>query len=183
MHLLLAHKVKTNGSILFFIGNLAPDAVIDREEKDITHFRNAVDRSAALIELANNTSPTDDFSEGVLLHLYMDWQWDSYVENSFDMTVNWFSEYRNELGFAGSYAYHHTDWAKELWDQMERCNTSDYGYIPGATAVGLGEFISRNKKWHNDNETEASTALPPQLIDEFVEHTAEEYTKWRIRLK
>lgn len=36
IHLLMAYKVKPNGSTLFYIGNLAPDAVTNWKDKDIT---------------------------------------------------------------------------------------------------------------------------------------------------
>ena len=43
-HLLLAKAVKPQGSPLFYLGNIAPDAVNNRADKDISHFRNLTDR-------------------------------------------------------------------------------------------------------------------------------------------
>ena len=180
IHLFAAKKVRPEGSILFFIGNLAPDAVTDWHEKDIVHFRN-VDRQSALISLAKETS--GDFAEGILLHLYLDWKWDECVRQKFiDNTGDdWFAPYRGELSLVGSYAFHNTDWAKQLWINMESLDTSCYGVTPCATAGDVLNFIRRNISWHNDNVTESSTAFPPDLIDKFTTLTANEYIGWRTQ--
>lgn len=96
VHLLMARKVNPKDSILFYIGNIAPDAVTNWKEKDVTHFRNLPDRSEALATLARQTSPSDDFAEGVLLHLYMDWRWDTLVRHEFIKATgsDWFTKYR-----------------------------------------------------------------------------------------
>lgn len=182
IHLLMAHKVNPKGSTLFYMGNIAPDAVINWNEKDITHFRNLPDRSEALAALALKTSPSDDFAEGVLLHLYIDWRWDTLVRDEFIKTVDsdWFAKYREELSLAGGYTFHHTGWAKDLWEQMELFDVYKYGKIPGATAEELRDFISRNNKWHNDNNTESSTAFTPDFINDFIIKIADEYTQWKI---
>jgi GNAT superfamily N-acetyltransferase len=183
IHLLLARKINPKGSILFYIGNIAPDAVTNWEEKEITHFRNLKDRSQALTDLALHTPPSDDFAEGVLLHLYMDWRWDTLARDEFIKTVegDWFTKYREEIGLTSSYAFHHTEWAKDLWEQMESVETSEYGHIPGATAEELRDFISRNIKWLNGSNTEASTAFTPEFIDGFIDKIADEYTQWKIQ--
>jgi len=182
IHLHMAHKINSQGSTLFYIGNLAPDAVTNWKEKDITHFRNLPDRSEALAALARQTSSSDDFAEGILLHLYMDWRWDILARDEFIKTIDgdWFPKYREELSLAGGYAFHHTDWAKDLWEQMDLFHVSEYGEIPGATTEELKDFISRNNKWHNDNNTESSTAFTPEYIDEFISRIADEYTQWKI---
>jgi len=63
---------------------------------------------------------------------------------------------------------------------MDLCTASEYGKTPGATAEELRDFISRNKKWHNESNTESSTAFTPEFIDEFISKTADEYTEWKI---
>ena len=182
IHLLLAHKINPKGSVLFYIGNLAPDSVTNWKEKDITHFRNLTDRSESLTSLAVQTSPSDDFNEGVMLHLYMDWRWDIEVRDEFIKKVDsdWFTKYREELSLAGGYAFHHTNWARDLWNQMDNFDAAKYGAIPGATTEELKDFISRNNKWHNDNNTHHSTAFTPDFICEFINRLADEYTQWKI---
>lgn len=182
MHLLAAHKIKPEGSTSFFVGSIAPDAVSNWKDKDITHFRNLEDRSEALAALALQASPSDDFAEGVLLHLYTDWKWDINARDNFINAVgdDWFTKYRNELRLASGYEFHHTDWAKSLWEQINSFNESGYGKIPGATAKELKRFITRNYKWYIDNNTEPSTAFTPELVHNFINELAEEYSRWKI---
>jgi hypothetical protein len=181
IHLLTAHKVDPNGCLLFLMGNVAPDAVVNWQEKEVKHFRNSLNRSQALINLAGNTEKCDDFAEGMLLHLYLDWRWDTLVRDDFIKKIghDWFSKYREELGLAGSYAFHHTDWGKSVWAQMDSYDAAMYGKVDGATAEELKNFISRNNKWHNDNNIGPSTAFTPEFIDEFTSKVADEYTIWR----
>lgn len=183
IHLLLANKVDPTGSVFFYLGNIAPDAVVDWNEKEITHFRNLPDREIALKDLAVKTCPTDDFAKGVLLHLYFDWMWDILVRHDFINKVgaDWFSKYREELSFASSYAFHNTDWAKQVWHQMDLCDISEYGEITGATHKQIKEFVSRNNKWHNDNIIGPSTAFTPTLIDTFTTQIANGYNEWIMK--
>jgi len=181
IHLLMAHKVRPEGSILFYIGNIAPNAVADWENKEITHFRNLHDRSEALANLARQTSPSDDFAEGVLLHLYFDWRWDTLVREDFIKKVpgEWFPKYRREVEYSSNYAFHHTSWAKSIWEQMDLIDPSKYGKISGVTADELKDFIRLSYKWHNENNTGPSEVFPPELIDEFISTIADEYTQWK----
>lgn len=183
IHLLMACKINPTGSALFYIGNIAPDAVTNWKEKEIAHFRNLKDRNQALAALALHTPPSDDFAEGILLHLYMDWRWDTLARDEFIKTAegDWFAKYREEISLTSSYAYHHTEWAKDMWKQMELVKPSEYGHIPGATAEELRGFISRSIKWLNDNNTKASTAFTPEFIDDFIDKIADEYTQWKIQ--
>jgi len=180
IHLLVAKKVNPNGSALFYLGNIAPDAVTSWHEKDISHFRNLEDRLPTLVSFAKETN--DEFSEGILLHLYFDWKWDMAVMKNFivDTGVDWFTSYRNELGLAGSHLFHHTDWAKQLWHDMDNVEISSFGITPHATAEEVKIHVSRNNKWHNDNVTKSSTAFPPELIERFTTQIANEYINWRL---
>ena len=182
IHLYVAKKVRPEGSTLFYVGNLAPDAVNDWHDKDIVHFRDVDDRQLALILLGKET--TGDFAEGILLHLYLDWKWDEIVRQKFIDKIgdNWFVTYRNELSRAGGYAFHNTAWAKQLWIDMDALDTNCYGITPYATVADVKNFISRNNKWHNDNIMEPSPAFPPDMIDEFTTWIAKEYTNWRTQI-
>lgn len=182
IHLLAANKINPNGSTSFFVGNFAPDAVANWKDKDITHFRNFEDRSEAMAALALQTSPSDDFAEGILLHLYTDWKWDIIARDNFikEIDGDWFTKYRNEIRLASSYAFHHNDWAKYIWEQIDSFHESGYGKIPCATSKELRSFITRNHKWHIDNNIGPSTAFTPEFIDEFINELADEYSQWKI---
>jgi len=182
LHLLIANKVTTNGSPLYHLGNIAPDAVADWHNKDITHFRNLDDRQPALISLAQNTF--GDFAEGVLLHLYFDWKWDTVVRQKFIDKIgdDWFIPYRNELSFADSYAFHHTEWAKRVWRDMDMLNVNVFGATPGASSSEVKDFVSRNNNWYNENIKGPSSAFTPNLIESFTTDIATEYVIWREQI-
>ena len=181
IHLITAKKIRLEGGILFFIGNLAPDAVIDGRDKEAVHFRDVKNRQSALITLAKETN--GDFGEGVLLHLFLDWKWDETIRQTFINKTDgdWFVPYRNELSRAGSYAFHNTSWAKQLWIDMDAFAVEN-GIEPYASAADVHNFVSRNNKWHNDNVTEASPAFPPDLIDDFTSRVVTEFADWKINI-
>jgi hypothetical protein len=183
IHLIAAKKVRPEGSILFYVGNLALDAVMNGHDKDIVHFRNVDDRLSALISLAKETS--GDFAEGILLHLYLDWKWDEIVRKKYidETGGDWFAAYRNELSLAGSYAFHNIDWTKQLWIDMDALDTNSYGITPRATTDDVKNFVSRNNKWHNNTITKPSPAFSPDLIDEFTSRIAKEFIDWRLQIQ
>ena len=181
IHLFVARKTKPHGSILFFLGNIAPDAVDGRYNKEITHFRNMKDRQPALIAFAKNS--LDDFSEGVLLHLFVDWKWETdFMQNYIgDMnTHEGFITYRNEMSLVSSYAFHNTHWAKQLWAEMDLFDVNNYGNTPGASAFDVKKYLADRYKWHNESITEPSNVFTPNSIEEFASACAEQYSKWRI---
>lgn len=179
LHLMFANEVRPNGRPLFFLGNIAPDAVSEWTNKDRTHFRNLDNREPALRALAYKAE--GEFAEGVLLHLYFDWKWDTIVRQNFINQIgnDWFKPYRNELALASSYAFHQTHWARPLWDEMDAIPMQQYGITPGATAEEVREFFCQNHKWHIDNRIGPSLFFSPELIKEFINQTADEFVQWR----
>ena len=181
IHLFVAKKTRPQGNILFFLGNIAPDAVDGRHNKEITHFRNMKNRQPALIALAKNS--TDDFSEGVLLHLFVDWKWETGIMKKYDgnmSTHEGFIAYRDEMSLVSSYAFHNTHWAKQLWADMDSFDVDSYGNTPGVSVSDVKKYLADRYKWHNENITEPSKVFSPNLIEEFVSACAEQYSKWRI---
>lgn len=179
IHLLTARKVYKDATSLFWIGNVAPDAVNTREEKDITHFRTAENREEELYKLANKTVLNHSFEEGVLLHLYLDWWWDRQVFNRFTETYtgdDWFQTYRHEIAVASSWLFHNTDWSKPVWDSILNCSSEKYGNTPGVKADDLTAFLNRNYKWHSENNIGSSDIYTPDFIDEFTDMVSSEYS-------
>jgi len=180
IHLITAKKIRPEGSLLYFIGNLAPDAVTDGRDKETVHFRDVKDRRSALCTLAKKTY--GDFGEGILLHLFLDWKWDDIVRQRFNETNgDWYALYLKELSLAGSHAFHNTCWAKQLWADMDAFDIQ-HGIEPYAAAADVHNFISRNNKWHNDNVTGASPAFPPEFIDDFTSCVTKEFIEWKIKI-
>jgi RimJ/RimL family protein N-acetyltransferase len=182
MHLMMAHKINPNGDVLYYLGNIAPDAVSDWKKKDLTHVRNLENRRDALDDLARKIDPTDSFAEGILMHLYLDWKWDLKARDAFISKTKgeWVQKYREEIGKASSYAYHHTDWASSIWEAISACDVSKYGNIPGATARECKNFIERNHRWHKETKTKRSKEFSPKFIEKFINKTAKEYVEWKI---
>ncbi|MHB1483359.1 MAG: hypothetical protein ACYCYI_01725 [Saccharofermentanales bacterium] len=181
IHLLTAYKVNPSANVCFWIGNIAPDAVSDWQEKEIKHFRNFTDRTDAMKNLASKTDRTDSFAEGILLHLFLDWKWDVSVRDDFMKNTGeyWFSKYRDELSLAGGFMYHHVSWSKIIWEQMDLYDVSTFKIVDGATNLELKNFISRNKMWHSENNIGPSIAFIPEMIESFTDKVAEEYVIWR----
>lgn len=183
IHLCFAKKVRPDGNALFYLGNIAPDAVKDWHVKDITHFRNLKDRQPALIKLVKETK--GNFAEGILFHLYLDWKWDTIIRPKFieKTGADWFVPYRKELSLAGSYSFHHTEWAKQVWNDMDAIDIHAYDATPCASVEDVIDFVSRNNKWHHENITEQSPAFPPELIEDFLTCIATEFVEWIAKIK
>ena len=179
LHLIAAHKVRPASSALFYTGNLAPDAVSEWKRKDHTHFRDLEDRQPALARLARHA--VSDFDEGVLLHLYFDWRWDTVVRQEFinQAGEEWFAPYRREIALSSGYAFHHTAWAGQVWDAVSAVDPRDYGETPDASPEEVRDLILRNDKWHRENDIGPSAYFTPERIEAFTDQVAREYAAWR----
>jgi hypothetical protein len=198
VHLMTARALWPEGPAVFYLGSIAPDAVRGWREKDATHFRDLEDRSEALASLARQMQselsfpflstcllPPDPcllYGEGVLLHLFTDWKWDLSYLRAYrrQKGEGWFLPYREELNRAGSWAFHHSDWAKPLWQAMQ--SVEEFGATPGATAEEVRALAQRNYLWHCEHRLEASAVFPPETLEQFARQTAREYEDWRKRI-
>jgi hypothetical protein len=181
IHLLTAYKYNPNASVLFWIGNIAPDSVSDWKEKDKTHFRDKSYRLNALREFAFTMNLSDDFSKGILIHLLLDYYWDSYPMHYFIENYkegNWFPNYRHEIALAGGWLFHHTEWSKTVWDEM-----ITYDNIHGIVKEDVVDFIKRNRKWHIENNIGPSSAFTPDFIEEFTSKVAVDLKSWIENIK
>lgn len=118
VHLLTAYKYNPDASISFLVGNIAPDTVKEWKEKDKNHLRDRPDRLRALEEFACTVNVQDDIDLGILLHLFVDYMWDTYPREDFIKGYEgytWFHPYRQEIALSGAWLYNHTDWSKRVW--------------------------------------------------------------------
>ena len=177
VHLLVADKVKPNGEAAFYVGNCAPDAIPDYHEKDKRHFRDQ-DRQVVLADLAKETIGA--FAEGMLLHLFVDWKWDSTLLSKYisEAGENWFPSYSVEKDHLAGYYYHNVERLRQIVNDMRVLDMDSYGTTPGATSEDVKRFIERQQKWHSENVFEPSLAFPPNVVDHFVAETAKEYSEW-----
>jgi len=181
IHLLTAYKYNPNSAATFWIGNIAPDSVSEREEKDKTHFRDRADRPNALRKLACTLNLYDDFSKGILLHLFLDYYWDSYPMHNFIETYkegNWFPAYRHEIALAGCWLFHHTRWSKTVWDQMIAYPMLKYENVNGIVKGDITDFVKRNARWHAENKIGPSSVFTPDFIEEFTSKVAVDFKNW-----
>lgn len=183
IHLMTAKKIKPQARILFMIGSIAPDAVSDWQKKEITHYRTALNREKNIESIANNSDSSDDFAQGMILHLFTDWRWDALVIKAFidNFGEGWFPRYRKELNLAGSYAFHTNNWSTDLWNRMEMQGENSYGFIDGATNEDLKNLITRNHKWHKENNIGPSCIITPEFIEKFIRIVIKDFEKFMAK--
>ena len=175
LHLSIAKKVNPNGSIAYYVGNLAPDAVKGRENKDKAHFLCIPDREVAMkqfVKIADN-----EFLKGILLHLFVDRKWwEAHLSDFAEREgEGWYTKYNKENLKMTSYAFHNTEWAYELFKQIENWNYDGF--------AETGFITKENVKWVSSellitNKLEASTIFSPALIENFTNDTADDFIKW-----
>ena len=173
-------------SPLYWAAAIAPDAVYEREPKDESHFRLEPDRESALRAYAEPKK--DPFGVGVVFHLYLDFLWDNEClpeyREWYERTVRgdgWFSPYRKEIGKTSAWLYHHLDWAKGVWAQMDGCDPAAYGPVRNADAETVCAYIRRSYKWHRENDIPASDFFTPEYAERFAASAAERFLAWRER--
>lgn len=180
VHLLAAYKYNPNASKEFLIGNIAPDVIKGWKEKDRNHLRDREDRLGALRELAYRMDLQDDYSMGILFHLYLDYKWDIDPREKFTKEYEgytWFEPYRHEIALAGAWLYHHTDWSERVWKELmayplEKLKNNEYDIDE------IEKHIALNYSWHSDNDIGPSLFFTPELIEEFTSRVVLEFKDW-----
>lgn len=185
IHLLTGRYFKPDGSIPFFVGTVAPDCVGEREIKDHTHLRDRSDRHEAIVELKNSMDLNDDYQLGALLHLYTDMLWDEGLQKEYKDSYPepdnaWFRPYRNEISLASSYIFHRSDWGEPLWREMLECPGSLFDGLEDFPAESVRGYLTRNYKWHYENDVGPSPAFPPETVDGFCHDAAQSFTQFLI---
>jgi len=181
IHLLTAYKYNPNASAAFWVGNVAPDSIYERKEKDKSHLRDRPDRAKALEEFALSMDLKDDLNQGIIMHLYLDYCWDIDPMHNFIQNYKegfWFPVYRNEIALAGAWLYHHVDWSKKIWDEMLALPMSAYEHVQGLKKEAIFDFIERNSKWHAESNIGPSSAFPPDFVEEFSSKAAVDFKNW-----
>ena len=186
IHLHTAHLLRGGRSILFCLGSVAPDAIDDWRVKDSTHLRDIPDRAAALEKIARETDARDDFAEGALLHLYADWRWDACQLERYWASLggrpeggDWVPAYRREISLASAWIYHHSPWARPLWEELLAVPLEHYSPLPGMDKNDIRAYLTRNFQWHENNPGPPSAFYPPQEVEEFLQAAVEGYQAWR----
>ena len=189
IHLIVAKKVCPDAGIDFFVGNLAPDATalyanMERAKKDKIHFAGAPDMENALKDFALKAD--NDYLKGFLLHLYVDWKWNTtyltdFASKNEGNSQAWYSAYDMENRKMTSFAFYDTEWAFELYEQMGNWDYIGFVDTEFITREVSKKWILSSKKWLYDNRLEPSAVFPPKLIEKFANDTADDFIKWFSR--
>jgi len=186
IHLHSAHLLRNGRGALFCAGAVAPDAIDDWRAKDRTHLRGVPDRLARLAAIAQATDPRDDFAEGVLLHLYADWLWDSNQLERYWASLggrpeggDWVPAYRNEISLASAWIYRRSPWAGALWEELLALPPERYGPLPGMDRSDIRAYLTRNFRWLEEHPGPPSAFYPPREVEGFVLGAVEGYKMWR----
>lgn len=179
IHLMFAMKINSQGSDQFFLGNIAPDAVNDWKAKEKTHYRKLIDRDKALRKFEKGV--TDDFGVGMLLHLYLDYKWDTFMIKKYkeQSGQDWFHSYREELCIACSCFYHKYTWSGDIWSRIDSVPICNYKAVPSATDADLKDFVHRNYIWHDNTVYDITSIFTEDLVNKFLDRVKEEYLEWR----
>lgn len=185
VHLMTAYEYRPDSPGEFWVGNIAPDCIDDWKEKDRLHFRDTLNREQALIEFAGTINKNDLFSEGMLLHLFVDWKWDESLRQQYIGNSNndWFQSYRNEIGLLSARLYHDNDWSVKIWEDMLSCNISEFNKIKQISSENIVSALQRVNKYHVENFSAQPLFYSVKAIKEFAEKTATDYQYWINKLK
>ncbi|MBE6573559.1 MAG: hypothetical protein E7652_04105 [Ruminococcaceae bacterium] len=185
MHLQCARLYNENADIAFFIGNIAPDCIDEREFKDRNHLRiyKGEERLNKLHELARALDLSRPYQLGVLLHLYTDMCWDRgpMAEHKRSYTGDdWFHDYRQEIRYISKYMYKNEAWAPVLWDEIDNAPPelySDIDYYPTDKIKG---YIEHNVRTHPLPPAIPSKAFPNEVVYDFCKKSVESFGLWLI---
>jgi len=181
IHFLAAYKVNPNAGIDFHVGNIAPDTIRNENQKISFHFRDVTDRQQALNEFALKVNSQNEYLKGIILHLFVDWKWDTtilpqFVEKHGD---NWKQKYDEETLLVAIYAFRSNEWICEILKQMEVWDTSGYVETDYITAKEIGYFVKGWRKGlQSSKQREISTEFSPPVIERFMNDTIQEFKEW-----
>lgn len=186
IHLLVAYEINPKAPDSFWVGNFAPDYTNDRQLKDEIHLRNASNRMEALRQFRKKIDNNNPFESGWLLHLFVDACWDENMIPAFQQKYknncayqHWFIKYREEIGLASYYLYHHIDWAPKIWDQILNADLSSMTSVLPITQYESEWYRDRVYQKHSEsNFNSISLEYNEEQLLDFSRKTAAKYMKW-----
>lgn len=186
IHLLVAHEINPEALDLFWVGNFAPDYTNDRQIKDEIHLRNSSNRMQALSQLRNKIDGSNPFEAGWLLHLFVDACWDEVMLPAFQQKYEnkstdqqWFFKYRDEIGLASYYLYHHMNWAPQIWAQIKNADLSSISSVLPITQQENEYYRDRVYSRHaQSNSDSLSSEYDEERLLTFTYETAYKFWEW-----
>jgi hypothetical protein len=177
IHLLVAKKVNPAADISFYIGNIILDAVPNEQNKAALHLRNVPEREIALKEYILKVNSKNDYIKGIILHLFVDWKWDTLIIADFEKEHG-SSKYKQAMITATLDAFHNTEWSYEIWKKMGQCDLFDFAETEYLSKNDIKSFINNRKKWQMENKALSDSLFTPEIIDKFVNDTASVFNDW-----
>jgi len=178
IHILIAKKVKPKASINFYVGNIAPDAIIIGDIKNKVHLDDAPNWEEALKEFALKAN--NDYLKGIVLHLFADKKfhafWNEKTSLPWQNGKEFWKKYMEENRKIDSYAYHNTEWVRNLYKDMENWDYNGFSKTDYITKDDVKLAIQDHRQWLMENKLDSSSFFPPSLVEKFVDSTAEDFT-------
>ena len=143
--------------------------------------RTCDNRTGELIKLAQATDPADDFAEGVLVHLFTDWLWDTTHQANYrqlDDEPDWWLRYQAHTGEASSHIYFTEPWAQPLWQAMLAVPQEIYGTLEGITPQDITNLMQGEMR-RVQRVRGPSALYTPAVVEKFIADAAEKYIVWR----
>lgn len=183
IHIMFAHLLNPNASTEFYAGSIAIDAVDDYHEKDKTHFRKIPNRAQKLYEYAKSL-PKNDFNEGMISHLYLDWRWDACELNRFidEHGEGWFKPYRTDLSKISHHFSNTLPYVKEIWKRIYELPIEKFGDVPSATPQMVRNFVDFGYESSKETRDEPIVFHADEVLH-FLEMTALEYKRFFERME
>lgn len=187
IHLLVAQKVKPHGHTEFFIGNIAPDSVVMREDyhfafKDKLHFRGSQNRLKDIENLAREIDISSPYNEGYIMHLFMDMHWDMDCMKPYIAGregIGWVKPYHEEITKASSWLINNHRDLQRIWQDMVNYDKRLETVIQGVEYWEAKKYCINTEKWYAGYKATASNVFTPEFIDEYTSGVASKYVEWR----
>ena len=187
IHLLMAQKVKPHGHTEYFIGNIAPDAIVMRDNyhfafKDKLHFRGSENRIKDIEKLAREIDIQSPYNEGYIMHLFLDMHWDAdcmkpYIAGR--QGIEWVRPYHTEITKASSWLINHHADLQRIWKDMVIYDKNLSNVIQGVEYWEAKNYCTHTDKWYETYQAVPSDVYTPEFVDEYTGRIADEYKCWR----
>lgn len=186
IHLLMAQKAKPRGHTEYFLGNIAPDAIVMRKDyhfayKDKLHFRGSENRLKDIGNLAREIDISSPYNEGYIMHLFMDMHWDKdcmrpYIAGR--QGIEWVKPYHEEITKASSWIINnHTD-LQRIWQDMVEYDKRLSNVIQGVEYWEAKNYCTNTDKWYSGYKAKESVVFSPKFVDEYTADIAKKYINW-----
>lgn len=95
---------------------------------------------------------------------------------------HWFAKYREEIGFASYYLYHHMDWSPRIWSQIKNAKIQLVSTVLPAATQEIEWYRDRVYKKHAESSSESVSAeYDMETLIKFAHEAVCKYREWLDR--